>query len=151
MNLEALSIMVTPMVHNAFQLNTLTHGTCFYFKCLIGRELRSDHSKPEQSPSTKCPEFPLGVGYLRSKQTLHVHLSLVSRQGKKYSKGIPSASLSLWPNFHIWFNAQPHRGAKNFLLSPSVPEAPTLSSSVHGLAHSWYTDTHASKLTIHVK
>lgn len=84
MNLEALSIMVTPMVHNAFQLNTLTHGTCFYFKCLIGRELRSDHSKPGQSPSTKCPEVPLGVGYLRSKQTLHIHLSLVSREGKKY-------------------------------------------------------------------
>lgn len=113
------------MLSNAFQLNTLTHGTCFYLKCLIGREPRSDHSKPLQSPSTKCPEVPLGVGYLRSKQSLRVHLSLVSRCGKKYSKGIPSASLSLWPDLHIWFNAQPHRVAKSFLLSLSVPEAPT--------------------------
>lgn len=153
MNLSffSLAIMITPLVHNAFQLNTITHGTCFYFKCLIGRELRSDHSKPGQSPSTKWSEVFLGVGYLRSKQTLHVHLSLVSRQGKKYSKGTPSAILSLGPNFHIWFNAQPHRGAKNFLLFLSVLEAPALSSGVHGLAHPWYTDTHASKLTIHAK
>lgn len=143
--------MITPLVHNAFQLNTITRGTCFYFKCLIGRELRSDHSKPGQSPSTKWSEVFLGVGYLRSKQTLHVHLSLVSRQGKTYSKGTPSAILSPGPNFHIWFNAQLHRGAKNFLLFLSVLEAPALSSGVHGLAHPWYIDTHASKLTIHVK
>lgn len=83
MNLEALSIMVTPLVHNAFQLNTLTHGTCFYFKCLIGREPRSDYSKPGQSPSTKYPEVPLGVGYLRSKQTAHI-----LKPGKSTWKGI---------------------------------------------------------------
>lgn len=142
MNLESLSIMVLPMLCNAFQLNTLTHGTCFYLKCLVGREPRSDHCKPRQSPSTKCPEVPLGVGYLRSKQPLRVHLSLVSRHGKKYSKGIPSASLSLWPDLHIWFNAQPHRVAKNFLLSLSVAEAPTLSSGVHGYLHNHGTQTH---------
>lgn len=131
MNLQALSIMVTPMVHNAFQLNTLTHGTCFYFKCLIGREPRSDHSKPGQSPSTKCPEVPLGVGYLRSKQTLHVHLNLVSRQGKKYQREF------LLPVFLCGrTSAQPHTVAKILPLSLSVPEAPTLSSGVHGLAHS---------------
>lgn len=48
------------MVHNAFQHNTLTCGTCFYFKCLIGIEPRWDHSKPGQSPSTEPRSSPKG-------------------------------------------------------------------------------------------